>query len=148
MAAKMRISQTSQKNSEFQPKRPFLALAQKIYFLQKCVLGRNNMSLLKRNIDRTNGSPQTKSFGGVFRQKVRFWALSGARTKNLFYSLFLDQTKISEKKCQFWKSLGRGYLSEQSHQKKVEKLSILEKFRKRLFVGTVQQKKGRKSVNS
>merc|ERR1712115_620295 len=62
------------------------------------------------------------------------------------------------KKCQFFKSLGRVYLSEQSHQKKGEKslgrgylsgqslkkkkkktgekVSILEKFRKRLFVGT------------
>merc|ERR1712121_562221 len=124
-----------------QPKRPFLALAQKIYFLHKCVLGRNNMSLLKRNIDRTNGSPQTKSFGGVFRQKVRFWALSGARTKKSILLTFLDQTKISEKKCQFWKSLGRGYLSEQSHQKKKEKVLILEKFRKSLFVGTVPPKK-------
>ena len=27
-------------------------------------------------------------FRGVFRQNVRFWALSGARSKNLFYSLF------------------------------------------------------------
>merc|ERR1712105_585230 len=68
-----------------------------------------------------------------------------------------------EKKFQFLKSLGRGYLSEQSYQKrkkkeikcqflkslgrvylsavppkKGEKVSIiLEKFRKRLFVGTV-----------
>merc|ERR1712115_202501 len=31
-----------------------------------------------------------------------------------------------------------------SHQKKIEKLSILEKFRKRLFVGTVPQKKREK----
>ena len=42
------------------------------------------------------------------------------------------------------KSLGRGYLSEQSHQKKGEKVSILEKFRKRLFVGTVLPKKEKK----
>merc|ERR1712212_1220111 len=56
--------------------------------------------------------------------------------------------KKKEKKCQFLKSLGRGYLSEQSHQKKGEKESILEKFRKRLFVGTVPPKKRRKSVNS
>merc|ERR1712053_69083 len=46
--------------------------------------------------------------------------------------------------CQFLKSLGRGYLSEQSHQKKGEKVSILEKFRKRLFVRTVPPKKGEK----
>ena len=32
-------------------------------------------------------------------------------------------------------------MSEQSQQKKGEKVSILEKFRKRLFVGTVPQKK-------
>jgi len=32
-------------------------------------------------------------------------------------------------------------LSEQSQQKKGEKVLILEKFRKRLFVGTVPQKK-------
>merc|ERR1711981_147231 len=46
--------------------------------------------------------------------------------------------KKKEKKCQFWKSLGRGYLSKQSYQKKEkgDKVSILEKFRKRLFVGT------------
>ena len=52
--------------------------------------------------------------------------------------------KKREKKCQFLKSLGRGYLSEQSHQKKGEKVSILEKFRKRLFVGTVPPKKKEK----
>merc|ERR1711895_141638 len=53
-----------------------------------------------------------------------------------------------EKKCQFWKSLGRGYLSEQSHKKKEngEKVSILEKFRKRLFVGTVPPKKKEKKL--
>jgi len=45
------------------------------------------------------------------------------------------------------KSLGRGYLSEQSHQKKGEKVSILEKFRKSLFVGTDPPKKRRKNVN-
>merc|ERR1712055_949389 len=56
-------------------------------------------------------------------------------------------TKKKGKKCQFWKSLGRGYMSEQSHQKKRRKVSILEKFRKRLFVGTVPPKKGRKRVN-
>merc|ERR1711875_22779 len=37
-------------------------------------------------------------------------------------------TKKREKKCKFLKSLGRGYLSEQSQQKKGEKVSILEKF--------------------
>merc|ERR1711875_6506 len=52
--------------------------------------------------------------------------------------------KKREKKCKFLKSLGRDYLSEQSQQKKGEKVSILEKFRKRLFVGTVPQKKGEK----
>ena len=51
-----------------------------------------------------------------------------------------------EKKFQFLKSLGRGYLSGQSLKKKGEKVSILEKFRKRLFVGTVPPKKRRKSV--
>ena len=56
--------------------------------------------------------------------------------------------KKKEKKCKFLKSLGRDYLSEQSHQKKGEKVSILEKFRKRLFVRTVPPKKRRKSVNS
>ena len=34
----------------------------------------------------------------------------------------------------------RDYLSGQSHKKKGEKVSILEKFRKRLFVGTVPTK--------
>merc|ERR1711895_309094 len=54
--------------------------------------------------------------------------------------------KKKEKKCQFWKSLGRGYLSEQSHKKKEngEKVSILEKFRKSLFVGTDPPKKKEK----
>ena len=56
--------------------------------------------------------------------------------------------KKKEKKCQFLKSLGRGYLSEQYLQKKGEKGSILEKFRKGLYVGTVPPKKRRKSVNS
>merc|ERR1711942_202441 len=71
-------------------------------------------------------------------------------------------TKKREKKCKFLKSLGRGYLSEQFQQKKGEKVSILEKFRdylseqskkkgkilekfrKRFFVGTVPPKKKKK----
>merc|ERR1711874_460504 len=52
--------------------------------------------------------------------------------------------KKKEKKCQFLKSLGRGYLSEHSHQKKGEKVAIPEKFRKTLFVGTVPPKKKKK----
>merc|ERR1712173_184793 len=58
--------------------------------------------------------------------------------------------KKKEKKCQFWKSLGRGYLSEQSYQKRKEKggkVSFLEKFRKRLFVGTVPPKKKGEKVS-
>ena len=75
----------------------------------------------------------------------------------------------NEKKCQFLKSLGRAYLSGQSlkkkrrksvnygkvwegvicrnsptPKKKGEKVLILEKFRKRLFVGTVTPKKREK----
>merc|ERR1711888_340188 len=64
--------------------------------------------------------------------------------KSLGRGYLLEQSQQKkEKKCQFWKSLGRGYLSEQSHKKKEngEKVSILEKFRKRLFVGTVPPKK-------
>ena len=55
--------------------------------------------------------------------------------------------KKKEKKCQFLKILGRGFLSEQSPKKR-RKLSILENLRKRLFVGTVPPKERRKSVNS
>ena len=55
--------------------------------------------------------------------------------------------KKKEKKCQFLKILGRGFLSEQSPKKR-RKLSILENLRKRLFVGTVPTKIRRKSVNS
>ena len=39
-------------------------------------------------------------------------------------------------------------ICQNSPTKKGEKVSILEKFRKRLFVGTVPPKKRRKSVNS
>ena len=38
-------------------------------------------------------------------------------------------------------------MSEQSQQKKGEKVSILEKFRKRLFVGTVPTKKKGEKVS-
>jgi len=51
--------------------------------------------------------------------------------------------KKQEKKCQFLKSLGRDYLSEQSQQKKGEKVSILEKFRDYLSEQS-HKKKGEK----
>ena len=50
--------------------------------------------------------------------------------------------KKKEKKCKFLKSLGRGYLSEQSQQKKGEKVSILEKFRD--YLSEQSQKKREK----
>ena len=49
--------------------------------------------------------------------------------KRLFVGTVPPKKKKNEKKCKFLKSLGRGYLSEQSQQKKGDKVSILEKFR-------------------
>jgi len=44
--------------------------------------------------------------------------------KRLFVGTVLPKKKKKEIKCQFLKSLGRVYLSEQTHQKKGEKMSI------------------------
>merc|ERR1712020_837827 len=78
-------------------------------------------------------------------KKCQFWKSLGRG----YLSEQSHKKKKMEKKCQFLKSLGRGYLSEQSYQKRKEKgdkVSILEKFRKSLFVGTDPPKKKEKKL--
>merc|ERR1712002_1444861 len=56
-------------------------------------------------------------------------------------------TKKKEKRCQFWKSLGRGYLSEQSH-KKGEEASNIYKIKEEVICRKSPTKKKEKGVNS
>merc|ERR1711981_360075 len=104
---------------------------------------------------------QNMGFWAFFRQKMdkigQFKTIGGEKgRKSVNYLKIKEEVicrnspnKKKEKKCQFLKSLGRGYLSEQSYQKRKEKgdkVSILEKFRKSLFVGTDPPKKKEKKT--